>query len=130
MECVKFSYWLKGYKFTIWTDNNPLTYLLTKPKLDAYELRWVSKLTPYIFDLKHLPGKANVVADALRRDPFVNQVLSNPEVADYDSYNKSLLSCLKNAIFRSICLLSDNIKLNNTSVSKALTCQLEIIGHK
>lgn len=31
--CGKFSHWLKGHNFTIWTDNNPLTYILTKPRL-------------------------------------------------------------------------------------------------
>ena len=62
--CERPSHWLKGHSFTIWTDNNPLTYLLTKPKLDACEIRWVSKLASYTFDLKHLPGKKNVVADA------------------------------------------------------------------
>ncbi|KAI2646030.1 Retrovirus-related Pol polyprotein [Labeo rohita] len=31
-------------------------------------------------------------------DIMFNQVLDNPEVADYDSYAKSLLSCLKNAM--------------------------------
>lgn len=54
--CEKFSHWLRGRSFTVWTDNNPLTYLLTKPKLDACEIRWVSKLASYSFDLKHLPG--------------------------------------------------------------------------
>lgn len=24
--CDKFSHWLKGHEFTVWTDNNPLTY--------------------------------------------------------------------------------------------------------
>ena len=72
--CEKFSHWLKGHSFTIWTYNNPLTYLLTKPKLDACELRWVSKLASYSFDPKHLPGKRNVVADALSRDVFVTPI--------------------------------------------------------
>ena len=29
--CDKFGHWLKGRHFTAWTDNNPLTYTLTKP---------------------------------------------------------------------------------------------------
>lgn len=35
----KFSNWLKGHDFTVWTDNNPLTHILTKPTLYTYEQR-------------------------------------------------------------------------------------------
>ena len=72
--CEKFSHWLRGHSFTVWTDNNPLTYIMTKPKLDACEQRWVSKLAPYTFDLRHIPGTKNVVADALSRDPFAKTI--------------------------------------------------------
>lgn len=72
--CEKYSHWLKGHTFTVWTDNNPLTYILSKAKLDACEQRWVSKLAAYTFDLRHIAGRKNTVADALSRDPFAKTV--------------------------------------------------------
>ena len=74
--CHKFSHWLKGKPFTVWTDNNPLTYILTKPKLDASEQRWVSILPPFDFDIKYVPGFQNVIPDRLSRAPFIKSSIT------------------------------------------------------
>ncbi len=47
---------------------------MTKPKLDACEQRWVAKLAPYTFEIRHIAGSKNVVADALSRDPFTKTI--------------------------------------------------------
>ena len=47
------------------TDNNPLTYILTTPNLDALGHRWVATLAGYNMTFKYLKGSNNKVADAL-----------------------------------------------------------------
>ena len=38
-----------GGQFDVYTDNNPLTYILTSAKLDATGQRWVASLANYDF---------------------------------------------------------------------------------
>ena len=58
-----------GVKSTIYTDNNPLTYIMTSAKLNATGMRWVADLSAYDFELKYRPGKSNGDADGLSRNP-------------------------------------------------------------
>lgn len=60
--------YLYGAKFTVWTDNNPLTYVLTTAKLNATGHRWLAALATYEFDIKYRPGKTNIDADLLSRN--------------------------------------------------------------
>jgi len=65
--CDKFSEYLYASEFQVWTDNNPLTYVMTSAKLDATGLRWIADLSLYHFSIKYKPGKSNTAADALSR---------------------------------------------------------------
>ena len=78
--------------FTVRTDNNPLTYILTTPNLDALGHRWVATLAGYDMSLEYLKGTDNKVADALSR---VQDRLSEEEtrqILDKDTV-KELLNC-------------------------------------
>ena len=61
----------KGYllyqPFLVKTDNNPLTYIMTTPNLDATGHQWVSALAKYDFQLEYQKGQDNAVADGLSR---------------------------------------------------------------
>ena len=56
--------------FTVYTDNNPLTYILSTAKLNATTSRWVAELADFHFNIKYRPGKSNSDADALSRMPL------------------------------------------------------------
>ena len=62
--CDKFRDYLIGSKFTVLTDNNPLTYVHTS-HLGAAQIHWLSDLALFDFDLKYRAGKSNQAADAL-----------------------------------------------------------------
>ena len=61
----RFHEYLYGATFEVFTDNNPLTYILSTAKLDAMGHRWVASLGPYNFKLNYKPGKLNTDADSL-----------------------------------------------------------------
>ena len=82
--CEKFHEYLYGSElFEIYTDNNPLTYVLTSAKLDACGQRWVAKLANYNFTIRYRCGQSNVEADALSRISWP-KVLSNHEDIYFD----------------------------------------------
>ena len=65
----KFHDYLYGNQFTVFTDNNPLTYVLSTAKLDATSHRWLASLGSFKFKLVYKSGKSNGDADGLSRRP-------------------------------------------------------------
>ena len=53
----QFHEYLYGNTFDVYTDNNPLTHVLTTAKLDAMGHRWTTGLANYNFHIHYKSGK-------------------------------------------------------------------------
>ena len=60
-----FQTYLLGHHFKVHMDNNPLTYFLTSPNMDAMKQRWINELVKYDFSLEYQKGKNNTVVNTL-----------------------------------------------------------------
>ena len=115
--CEKFHEYLYGSKpFEVYTDNNPLTYVLTSAKLDTCDQRWVAKLAKYNFIIKYRCGQSNVEADALSRISWPN-VLSDNEKVDID------LECMDTHVANAVLTGSKS----KSSLIESVSCSPKII---
>jgi hypothetical protein len=60
-------HYLMGKRFELRIDNNGLKYLFGKPSLNVRKSRCLEFLSEYDFDINHIRGKENKVADTLSR---------------------------------------------------------------
>jgi hypothetical protein len=56
-----------GRKFLLLTDNIGVKYLFNQPDINAKQARWLAFLSEFNFEVRHIKGKENNVADALNR---------------------------------------------------------------
>ena len=102
--------------FEVYTDNNPLTYVLSSAKLDACGQRWVAKLANYNFTIKYKCGLGNVEADALSRISWP-EVLADTEDLDVD------LNCMDTHVVNAILTGSRS----KSSLIESVSCSSKII---
>ena len=115
--CEKFHEYLYGSNlFEVYTDNNPLTYVLSSAKLDACGQRLVAKLANYNFTVKYKCGLRNVEADALSRISWP-EILAETEDLDVD------LKCMDTHIVNAI-LTGCRSK---SSLIESVSCSSKII---
>ena len=65
------------------TDNKGLKYILYQPNLNARQASWLAFLSEYDFEIQHIKGKENKVADALSRNAKLNFTAA---ISTYASY--------------------------------------------
>jgi hypothetical protein len=58
-------HYLLGTIFVLMTDHSGLRYLFDLPKLNVIQARWMTLLSEFDFEIKHIKGKENRVVDAL-----------------------------------------------------------------
>ena len=83
----QFHEYLQYQPFTVRMDNNPLTYILTTPNLDALGHRWVAALAGYNMKLEYPKGSDNKIADTLSRLP--PEKLNEEAVAELLDYARA-----------------------------------------
>ena len=71
----RFHEYLYSGRFDVYTDNNPLTYILTSAKMDATGQCWVASLANYDFQIFYKFEKSNVEENALSHIPRTSNVL-------------------------------------------------------
>jgi hypothetical protein len=103
--------YLHGEEFTLVTDHQPLTYLMTKTDLVSMLARWAIIIQQYKFTIVHRPGSQHQNADCLSRMPQASH-------ADHTGARLSEVEAvsLKSTINAQLAALS--AKVSNTSLSK------------
>ena len=75
-----FEHYLSGTKFTVYTDNTAVSWLLNSTKLKGKTYRWMIRMSTFDMTIKHREGKAMAHVDALSRSPIVSQTDENESV--------------------------------------------------
>ena len=91
------TYWfheyLYGGLFNVYTNNNPLTYILTTAKLGATGQRWIAALGTYNFRIYYRSGKSNGNADALSWIPWKETSLKDYDLIEGVVVNNVIKRC-------------------------------------
>ncbi len=58
-----------GIKFLILTDHVALTYIQSSSTVSRRNAPWLEFLSQFTFEIEHIKGRENVIADALSRIP-------------------------------------------------------------
>jgi hypothetical protein len=78
-------HYLIGNKCDIYTDHKSLKYFFTQVELNMRQRRWLELIKDYDLNIQYHPDKANVIADALSRKHYCNNMMvrgEQPELCD------------------------------------------------
>ena len=101
--CDKLHDYLYGHHCEVFTDNNPLSYILQSAKLDATGHRWLAELATFDFAIHYRPGKNNADADGMSRIPIPPEVIKAlgqlarvedaPSILEISCFSQQAVTC-------------------------------------
>ena len=68
--------YLLGTRFTIYTEQQSLKFLLEQRLVSEEHKKWLSKLLGYVFDIQYQPSLENQAADASSRVRYESSLLA------------------------------------------------------
>ncbi|MCO5612255.1 hypothetical protein L7F22_066519 [Adiantum nelumboides] len=71
---TQWRHYLLGADFTVFTDHQNLRYFLSQKQLLEKQMRWSNILSQFHFQIVHVQGQKNVVADAFSWKPLVQAI--------------------------------------------------------
>jgi ribonuclease HI len=72
-------HYLMGNKCELYTDHKSLKYFFTQTELNMRQRRWLELIKDYDMEIKYHPGKANIMAGALSRKTYCNNLMVKEE---------------------------------------------------
>ncbi|GJS81024.1 putative reverse transcriptase domain-containing protein [Tanacetum coccineum] len=85
-------HYLYGTKSVIYTDHKSLQHIFSQKELNMRQRRWIELFSDYDCEIRYHPGKANMVADALKRKKEYCWPRMKKDIAEYV---RKCLTCLK-----------------------------------
>lgn len=109
-----FRHLVEGREFSVHTDHKPLVFAFRqKPeKCSPRQFRHLDYIGQFTTDIRHIAGKANLVADALSRIEEVSQGINFQELASSQRRDQELQSLLKD---QNTGLLFKEVQIPNTN---------------
>jgi hypothetical protein len=82
-------HYLMGNRCEIYTDHKSLKYIFSQKELNMRQRRWIELIKDYDLGIHYHPGKANVVVDALSREPCsLNAMLKTSQPTLCEEFEK------------------------------------------
>ncbi|KAF5805143.1 putative nucleotidyltransferase, Ribonuclease H [Helianthus annuus] len=107
-------HYLYGTKCTVFTDHRSLQHIFSQKELNMCQRRWIELLNDYDCETCYHPGKANVVADALRRRSYLHSV-RNIQAQHHLEIRDAQHVCFTEGTLKKERILNNGAQLENKS---------------